>query len=127
MSPLEVLQLGTVFLGAFLAFGLENLRERRQLRGWANDYLRRVQTALMTPEDRTSDRLLETTAAGYDRFITPEGYTPDEGDWNALMNVTVKMASDHRALLEGPAARALPAELAQASASLTTAGGPKRP
>lgn len=47
MTFVEILlQIGTVFLGAFLAFGLENFRERRRLRGWANDYLRRIRENL---------------------------------------------------------------------------------
>ncbi len=57
MTPLEVLlQLGTVFLGAFLAFMLENLRERRQLRGWANDDLQRAHNKLAT-EEKVAARL----------------------------------------------------------------------
>ena len=124
MTPLEVfLQLGTVFLGAFLAFWLENLRERRQLRGWANDYLRRVRAALATSESGVSDGVLEATAASYDRFVTPDkGHKPTEGDWNALMNVTIKMSADHRALLESPATRVMPAELVEALSELAERG-----
>jgi cell division protein FtsB len=36
-----LLQFLTVFLGAFLAFWLENLRERRQLKTWVKKYLQR--------------------------------------------------------------------------------------
>ena len=124
MTPLEVfLQLGTVFLGAFLAFLLENLRERRQLWGWANDYLRRVRATLATSESEASDGVLEATAASYDSFIMPdEGREPIEGDWNALMNVTIKMSADHRALLESPATRVLPAELVEALSELAERG-----
>ena len=52
-------------------------------------------------------------------FIAPKAeFVPSEGDWNALMDVTVNMSSDHRALLESPAARVLPAEFAQALSEL---------
>lgn len=61
MNVLEIfLQLGTVSLGAFLAFWLENLRERQQLRAWANDYLRRIREDLFTEKDAQASEALET-------------------------------------------------------------------
>ena len=74
---------------------------------------------LATSEDRASDEVLEATAASYAKFITPnKDYVPTGDDWNALMNVTIKMSADHRALLEGPAARVLPAQLIEAISEL---------
>lgn len=78
---------------------------------------------MATPEDGASDGVLEVTAASYDRFIKPDQeQQPTESDWNALMNVTVKVSSDHRALLESPATRVLPAELVEALGELAGRG-----
>ncbi len=61
--------MGTVFLGAFLAFGLENLRERRQFRAWANDYLSRIREDLLTEAGAQAVEQLERTLADYATFI----------------------------------------------------------
>ncbi len=114
MTLVEILlQMGTVFLGAFLAFGLENLRERRQLRAWANEYLRRVREDLLEEKsDTQAVEKLEGTIADYATFTALDNdLLPSEDEWNSLMNLNLTMHTDYRALLESTAVRVLPAEL----------------
>lgn len=113
MTPLEVLlQLGTVFLGAFSAFWLENLRERRQLRAWANECLRRIRSDLSTAEGTQAISNLEKTLHDHATLLSfSKDHVPSEDEWNSLMMFSFTMHTDHRALLEGSAVRVLPAEL----------------
>ena len=120
MTPLEVfLQLGTVFLGAFLAFGFENFRERRQLRGWANEYLKRVRSDLATEEGAQIVRQTEQSEQNHTTFLSlGENHVPSKDEWNSLMTLTFAVHTDHRALLESPAVRITPAELVKTLAEL---------
>ena len=120
MSLIEVLlQLGTVFLGAFLAFWLENFRERRQLRAWADDYLSRIREDLLEEQEVQFDKLLEETLEDYATFIAlDEGYVPSEDEWESLMKFSTRTHSNYRALLESTAVRVLPAELVKALSEL---------
>lgn len=105
--------MGTVFLGAFLAFGLENLRERRQLRAWANDYLKRVRCDLKTEKDSKFRESVEQTAASYTAFVEQvrSSHQADEKVWSSLLSFHLSFDSNYQALLEGSAVRVLPAEL----------------
>jgi hypothetical protein len=57
MWPEILLQFLTIFLGAFLAFWLENLRERRQLKTGVKKYLKRGYK-LMRQEILEDEKLL---------------------------------------------------------------------
>ena len=114
------MQIGTVFLGAFLAFGIENFRERRQLKTWANEYLRRVREDLL--EEKKNTQIvegLEKTIADYATFIAlNKDYLPSENEWDSIMSFSISMHTDYRALLESTAVRVLPAELVKALSEL---------
>lgn len=121
MSFLEILlQVGTVFLGAFLAFGLENFRERRQLRAWANEYLGRVREDLLEDgEDTRTIRDLEERVTDYATFTAlDKDHVPNEDEWNSLMKLFAVTHRNYHALLESTAVRVLPAELVKALAEL---------
>lgn len=125
MGALEVLlQLGTVFFGAFLAFVLENFRERRQLRGWADDYLRRVRLDLQESNSATSVGELNGSIAAYEAFVARAkgSHVPSEAEWNSLMGLKLEQHVTYQALTESAAARVLPAELVQTLDALDDAG-----
>lgn len=124
MNILEVfLQFGTVFVGAFLAFVLENLRERQQLRRWANEYLRRVRIDLQQSKSEETLAELDRVIAAYTSFIAKEeNHVASEAAWNALMWFRLEQHPTYQALTESAAARALPAELVQTLDTLDDAG-----
>ena len=83
--PDIIIQFVTVFLGAFLAFWLENVRERRQLRSWLSKYLRAGYSDLAKSQHKVEEGLLSLRAyvATFGRLSEPDT-TPTEEDWKTL-------------------------------------------
>jgi hypothetical protein len=116
MRPEILLQFLTVFLGAFLAFWLENLRERRQLKQWVRKYLRRTYKALN--EERSSEEasipVLAQQLSTLEKFSSPETPTLTENDWNSLSNIHYNFQKESVSLLEGEALQVIDASLIKA-------------
>ena len=109
------MQFGTVFLGAFLAFVIENVRERRRLRGWVRKYLERFYSDLREGVAAQEEivRSLEMSTASYQKFTEPNSDVT-LNEWRALLTMYYGLGNDFRLLLEGDALRVLPAEVVRA-------------
>ena len=124
MTPVEVLlQFVTVFLGAFLAFVIENVRERRRLRGWVKRYLEQLYSDLQenTAAQEEGVRALRESTKAYQRFAEagPDVPAPQKADaWDALLGMSYRSNDNFKILLEGDALRVLPAEVVRAVANL---------
>lgn len=118
-------QFATVFLGAYLAFAAEELRQRRQIRQWARTHLRQL-SALFSGEAQTSQvatDLLGAQLVALDAWLG--GRTTDDLDetqWEAIVNVVSARGPDLGSLLRGEPVALLPAELALALSSVEVAG-----
>ncbi len=128
MSPTEVLlQFGTVFLGAFLAFVLEHVRERRRLRGWVRRYLEQfyggLQESITTQKEvvktlRASIEVYQRFAKAEPDVTAPQTAAQTADEWNALLAMSYSSGGDFSLLLEGDTLRALPAEVVRALSRL---------
>ena len=92
----------TVFVGAFLAFFLENLRERRRLKEWLRQYLDQSATMLghtetVFPQVAT---MLDDMQTQLDGWVAPSPTVPD---WDVLNGVPVSRAPDLLGSLQGEA------------------------
>lgn len=92
----------TVFVGAFLAFFLENLRERRRLKEWLRQYLDQSATMLghtetVFPQVAT---MLDDMQTELDGWVAPSPTVPD---WDVLNGVPVSRAPDLLGSLQGEA------------------------
>ena len=117
MSPVEVLlQFGTVFLGAFLAFVIENVRERRRLKGWVRRYLERfygdLREAITAQEEVIKE--LRKLVEVYQTFIEADPSDDVTPQWLALLGMSYTVGDDFKILLEGEALRVLPTEVVRA-------------
>ena len=104
-----LLQFLTVFLGAFLAFWLENLRERNQRKTWAKRYLHLYYKALqeqLAQEEENAEQKLPL----YQKFIDGEEAMSEE-DWNLLSSVTLEADDKQTSLIHSEFLTVLPAEL----------------
>jgi hypothetical protein len=121
-------QFVTIFLGAFLAFGLENYREQRRTRRWVYAYLDHLLADLepALSQGRTVRDELDATiaaAAAWQQAGRPSG--PDELDepsWDRLAEVPTSSAIDLSPVLRTEAITALPNQLALALADVERAG-----
>jgi hypothetical protein len=99
-----LLALPTIFLAAFLASALENVRERRRTRNWVMRNLRQIATARF-------DSAAHIRAA-LQRWL--EAQSPDdlsEEDWRHAWYVMFSNAPDLSPLLRSEAATSVPADL----------------
>ena len=116
-----LIQFATVFLGAFLAFWLENVRERRKLKAWVDHYLRRIYDDLGEAVDAlaASEKLFRERLEVYQRFLeaTPDTQLNEE-TWRKLTAVSQERATDFMAPLSGEALRVLPPHLSDALTQL---------
>jgi hypothetical protein len=110
-----LLQFLTIFLGAFLAFWLENLRERQQLKSWVKKYLK-------SSYDELSEQLLEEEEmlkglpkllGVYPKFCEDDTKDISDEDWKSLGHVMYSFSKDTSSLLEGEALRVIDARLAK--------------
>jgi hypothetical protein len=110
-------QFATVFLGAYLAFAAEELRQRRQIREWAKTHLRQLSSLFHTETgvaDVATD-LLGDQLAALDAWLAAR--TPDEvteAQWEAVMHIVSARGPDMSSLLRGEPVALLPPELALA-------------
>jgi hypothetical protein len=103
-----LLGLLTVFLGALLAFLVDNLRERRRLREWTRRYLHEVRTGLaqtLTLRDGVLDALT-ASATATDLLLHGE-----EPDWEALSTTTVTAPPALMESLRGEGLSAVPPDV----------------
>lgn len=120
-----VVQFATVFLGAYLAFAAEELRQRRQTRHWAKTHLRHL-SALFSGETRTADvarDLLGRQLAAYDAWLaarTPKDVT--EAQWEAVLDIVGSRGPDMGPLLRSEPVALLPPELALALSTVEQLG-----
>lgn len=118
-------QFATVFLGAYLAFAAEELRQRRQTREWAKTHLRQL-SSLFSAESQTSHRatdLLGDQLAALDAWLAAR--TADEvaeAQWEAIVNVVSARGPDLSSLLRGEPVALLPPDLALALATVEGVG-----
>lgn len=114
MEPLELgIQFGAVFIGAFLAIGLENLRQARHTRKWVRRHLRQL-AGWMRPavEEEGPDRSVERLTDAIDRWMTAEKREDlDEATWNVLISRFNTMPIDFGHVLRSEAVAVLPEEL----------------
>jgi hypothetical protein len=107
-----LLQFLTVFLGAFLAFWLENLRERRQLKTWVKKYLQRGYETMRQEQLQEEAEIpkLEQQLHTLEKFSSSELHIGEE-DWRDLAHVYYNFQKESISLLDGEALRVLDAEL----------------
>lgn len=116
-----LVQFATVFLGAFLAFWLENVREQRKLKTWVNHYLRQIYDDLGEAVDAlaASEKLFRERLEAYQVFLEATSDTQlDEETWRKLTAVSQERATDFMAPLSGEALRVLPPQLSDALTQL---------
>jgi hypothetical protein len=110
-----VVQLATVFVGAYFAFAAEDLRQRRQTREWAKSHLRQL-SSLLSGERQTGDvattlmgdqlaALAVWQTAGREEDLTAE-------QWDAIVYIVSSRDPDLGALLRGEPVALLPSDLA---------------
>lgn len=104
-------QFATVFLGAYLAFAAEELRQRRQTRQWAKTHLRQL-SSLFSGESQTSHvatGLLDDQIVALDAWLA--GRTTEE-QWAAVVHIVSARGPDLSSLLRGEPVALLPHGLA---------------
>lgn len=120
-----IVQFATVFLGAYLAFAAEELRQRRQTRNWARTHIRQL-SSLFRAETQTShvaDNVLAEQVAALDAWLaarTSEDLTGPQ--WDAAVNTVSARGPDLGSLLRGEPVALLPPDLALALAAVEGAG-----
>ena len=107
-----LIQFATVFLGAFLAFWLENLRERRQLRSWLHKYLKDAYANLKKLQ-ATHPYEIKTLKEIVNVFarLSQEGSEVSEDDWKILSARFGMKMNDSTFLLSGEPLNVLEPEL----------------
>lgn len=109
----------TMFLGAFLAFGLENLRERRHATDWIRQHLKHVRPVMAADAAGfgTVTGLLASQIAACEAWIAardPDDLTEDQ--WEAVILTVNMITPDWGTILRSDALMALPPGLAVALA-----------
>lgn len=118
MHPLAiVLQFAAVFAAAFLAFGMENLRERRRAAKWVRGHLNhlRDQLAEEAPTIRAAGEKLAVNRKALDAWLdadTPEELSDD--DWERAGESVRADVPDLGPILRTEALVVLPQDLALA-------------
>jgi hypothetical protein len=116
---MELLDIGalfvTTFLGAFLAFGLENLRERRRLTDWVRQHLGNLREIISRENDQIGDidGLLSATIAACDAWATAKKQDEvTEEQWELIGSAIIARAPDFGAVVRSEALTVLPPGLA---------------
>ena len=126
---MELLDIGalfvTTFLGAFLAFGLENLRERRRLTRWVRQHLGHLREMIAGEEATVGEvnSLLAKKITACDAWLTAE--KPDEitdEQWELLGSTAIAHAPDFGAVLRSEALTVIPPDLGVALSRTEAAG-----
>lgn len=107
----------TTFLGAFLAFGLENLRERRRLTTWVRQHVVHLRGIMLEEVSNIGkvDKLLAQQVAACDAWLAAaEPADVSEEQWDLVGGVITARAPDFGAVLRSEAVTAIPAQLALA-------------
>lgn len=110
-----MLQFLTVFLGAFLAFWLENLRERQQLKTWVRKNLKASydELSLQQAEEAELVKHFPNQLEVYAKFYQGNVGDITEDDWEVLGRVFYSFSKDTSSLLEGEALRVIDPVLAK--------------
>lgn len=103
-----IIQFVTVFLGAFLAFWLENVRERQQLRGWLKKYLRDSYVELAATVENLPPFVsqLEAELARFSE-LSEGKRDPTEEDWKHIGGIVTAQFSGAQFLFESEALNVL--------------------
>jgi hypothetical protein len=106
-------QFGGVFIGAFLAIGLENYRQARHTRKWVREHLRQLAGWLRPALERDSLLVsMNQLFASLDRWLAakrPEDM--DEEAWSLVATRFNSLMLDFGHLLRGEALAVIPREL----------------
>jgi len=117
--PELLLQVSTVFLGAFLAFWLENHRERQKLRAWVRSYLRQVRESLDPTRSAEQATAMKETLKAYSAFLAfDDAHHPSDEEWSKLLLLVYAIHSDYNVLLQSEAVRVLPTEVVKGLSEL---------
>ncbi|HEY2791682.1 MAG TPA: hypothetical protein VGJ28_04965, partial [Micromonosporaceae bacterium] len=115
---MELLDIGalfvTTFLGAFLAFGLENVRERRRLTAWVRQHMAHLRTTIAEESAAIGDidGLLVETIAACDSWMTAEKADEvTERQWELIGSAIIANAPDFGAIVRSEALTVLPTGL----------------
>ena len=106
-----VVQFATVFVGAYLAFAAEELRQRRQTREWAKSHLRQL-SSLFSGERQTAD--IATTLMNDQLAALAAWQTADREEdltaeqWDAIVYIVSSRGPDLGPLLRGEPVALLP-------------------
>jgi hypothetical protein len=112
--------IGSVFLGAMLAFVVENVRERRMLRAWTARYL----TAVAGSLDATASAApLVRSAIQATRRAVAALLAEEEPGWEALQSLPILVAPDLLGSLQGSALTVVDADTVVALGRVETAAG----
>lgn len=114
-------QFAAVFVAAFLAFGLEDLRERRRTSRWVRTHLHQLRELMPADDSRTG--AAGAAIAGYlaalDSWLAAENPADmTESDWERLSETFSTIVPDFGSVLRSEAVTVLPQELALALARL---------
>ncbi|GAA1141657.1 hypothetical protein [Nocardioides aquiterrae] len=99
--------IGSVFLGAMLAFVVENVRERRMLRAWTERYLAAVAGSLVGTE--TAAPLVRDAVEGT-RGAVAALLAEEQPEWEALRDLPILVPPDLLGSLQGSALTVVDAE-----------------
>lgn len=114
-----------VFVGAFLAIGLENWRERRVIRRWVREHLEHLMGHIIGLERPTADDVEQQYRAldqALDRWATTEEPL-DEETWDMLGFTATSSSGDFGHLLRSEVVAVLPRGLTDAIADVERWGG----
>ncbi len=115
----------TTFLGAFLAFGLENLRERRRLQEWVRQHLAHLRIGVrrdLAAPAQIHRLLAEQTSACHAWIAASGPEDMSEKLWTQIAVVMVASAPDFSAILRSEAVTVLPPPLGAALSETEMAG-----
>jgi hypothetical protein len=115
-----VLSFAGVFVGAFLAIGLENWRERAVIRRWVREHLAHLMSHIVGVERPTADDVQQKFREldqALDRWSAAEEQL-DEETWKLLGYTAVSSPIDFAHLLRSEAVAVLPKGLAHAIADV---------
>lgn len=110
-------QFVTTFLGAFLAFGLENGRQRRRTVGWVRQHLAHLRASLANEVAAGAevDAVIAAQVGACTAWIAAKSADDLSGEqWELIFASTVASAPDFGALLRSEAVTSLPPPLALA-------------
>lgn len=120
-------QFGAVFAAAFLAFVLENVRERRRTARWVREHLRHLRDAMQSADEAAEREVrsnLQRQLAALDVWLVAEQPSDmSDEQWQAASESLRTSISDLSAVLRSEALTVLPQHLAAALDRLERTGG----